>query len=43
MVPDLALVGQLIADAGTCGGKQVLPRTWLDDICRRRPPGLVHR
>jgi CubicO group peptidase (beta-lactamase class C family) len=25
------LVGQLIANAGTRGGKQVLPRVWLDD------------
>jgi CubicO group peptidase (beta-lactamase class C family) len=29
---DLALVGQLIANGGTRGGKQVLPRAWLDDI-----------
>jgi len=34
-VRDLALVGQLIANAGTRGGKQVLPRAWLDDIAAR--------
>ena len=31
-VRDLALVGQLIANAGTRGGNQVLPRVWLDDM-----------
>ena len=37
-VRDLALVGQLIANAGTRGGKQVLPRAWLDDIATGGDP-----
>jgi CubicO group peptidase (beta-lactamase class C family) len=38
---DLALVGQLIANGGAQGGKQVLPSAWLDDIAARgdRRPG----
>jgi CubicO group peptidase (beta-lactamase class C family) len=35
---DLALVGQLIANGGTRGGKQVLPRAWLDDIAASGDP-----
>jgi CubicO group peptidase (beta-lactamase class C family) len=31
-VRDLALVGQLVANAGTRCGNQVLPRVWLDDM-----------
>ena len=34
----LALVGQLIANGGTGGGKQVLPRAWLDDIATSGDP-----
>jgi len=37
-VRDLALVGQLIANAGTRGGKQVLPRAWLDDMAAGGDP-----
>jgi len=37
-VRDLALVGQLIANAGTRGGKQVVPRAWLDDIAAGGDP-----
>jgi CubicO group peptidase (beta-lactamase class C family) len=35
---DLALVGQLIANGGTRGGNQVLPRAWLDDIAASGDP-----
>jgi CubicO group peptidase (beta-lactamase class C family) len=35
---DLALVGQLIANGGTRGSKQVLPRAWLDDIAASGDP-----
>ena len=35
---DLALVGQLIANGGTRGDKQVLPRAWLDDIAANGDP-----
>jgi hypothetical protein len=37
-VRDLASVGQLIANAGTRGGKQVLPRVWLDDLAAEATP-----
>ena len=37
-VRDLALVSQLIANAGTRGGKQVVPRAWLDDIAAGGDP-----
>ena len=37
-VRDLALVGQLIANAGTRGGNQVLPRVWLDDMAAGGDP-----
>jgi CubicO group peptidase (beta-lactamase class C family) len=37
-VRDLALVGQLIANAGTRGGKPVLPRVWLDDMASGGDP-----
>jgi hypothetical protein len=35
---DLPLVGQLIADGGAHGGKQVLPSAWFDDIAARGDP-----
>src|SRR5271166_1877565 len=37
-VRDLALVGQLIANAGTRGGNQILPRVWLDDMAAGGDP-----
>ena len=37
-VRDLALVGQLIANAGTRGGNQVLPCVWLDDMAAGGDP-----
>jgi CubicO group peptidase (beta-lactamase class C family) len=29
---DLARVGQLLVDDGVCGGMQIIPSTWIDDI-----------
>jgi len=29
---DLARVGQLLADDGVCGGTQIIPSAWIDDI-----------
>jgi CubicO group peptidase (beta-lactamase class C family) len=37
-VRDLALVGQLVANAGTRCGNQVLPRVWLDDMAASGDP-----
>ena len=37
-VRDLALVGQLIANAGTGSGEQVSPRVWLDDMAAGGDP-----
>ena len=31
-VRDLARVGQLLVDHGVCGGTQVIPSGWIDDI-----------
>ena len=35
---DLALVGQLIANGGARGGRQLLPPAWLDDIAANGDP-----
>jgi CubicO group peptidase (beta-lactamase class C family) len=29
---DLARVGQLLVDGGVCGGRQIIPSAWIDDI-----------
>lgn len=29
---DLARLGQVVADGGACGGKQIIPAAWIDDI-----------
>jgi CubicO group peptidase (beta-lactamase class C family) len=32
---DLARVGQLLVEGGRCGGRQVIPAAWIDDIATR--------
>jgi CubicO group peptidase (beta-lactamase class C family) len=29
---DLARLGQVVADGGACGGTQIIPSAWIDDI-----------
>lgn len=29
---DLAMLGQLMAEGGACGGRQIIPEAWIDDI-----------
>jgi CubicO group peptidase (beta-lactamase class C family) len=31
---DLARLGQVVADGGACGGTQIIPTAWIDDIAR---------
>ena len=31
---DLARLGQVPADGGACGGKQIIPAPWIDDIAQ---------
>ena len=31
---DLARIGQVVADAGACEGRQIIPAAWIDDIAQ---------
>ena len=35
---DLALVGQLVSQEGACGGKQIVPASWIADITSNGDP-----